>query len=318
MWTFDQRQTGSMPTEAATWGLSNGDFADALSAALRHRRMTLSTLRDRLGDLDCKVSVATLSYWQTGRSLPTRAGSLRTVGAIERVLELPPNSLHNALRRGAHPSWSPISRLPDETKPAEVLARMGLGFDIPFTQVVMHDVIRTGCPDGLEHQHIRQLIRADVDGIARLPAIFYSANDEELPELVMSHGVRMGERVLVESMNALVCELVLTQTLASGQTHWFEYDALWPSADEDGINSHGRAAPRGATFLVMGVVFEGERPLQARFCHTSAGDSVSSELAEWRPVPREVQHTLRNAPPGTYELEWYRNQYDDGLPKAWD
>ena len=66
------------------------------------------------------------------------------------------------------------------------------------------------------------------------------------------------------------------------------------------------------------VVFEGERPLQARFCHTSAGDSVSSELAEWRPVPREVQHTLRNAPPGTYELEWYRNQYDDGLPKAWD
>ena len=133
MWTFDQRQTGSMPTEAATWGLSNGDFADALSAALRHRRMTLSTLRDRLGDLDCKVSVATLSYWQTGRSLPTRAGSLRTVGAIERVLELPPNSLHNALRRGAHPSWSPISRLPDETKPAEVLARMGLGFDIPFT-----------------------------------------------------------------------------------------------------------------------------------------------------------------------------------------
>ena len=63
---------------------------------------------------------------------------------------------------------------------------------------------------------------------------------------------------------------------------------------------------------------EGERPLQARFCHTSAGDSVSSELAEWRPVPREVQHTLRNAPPGTYELEWYRNQYDDGLPKAWD
>ena len=29
MWTFDQRQTGSMPTEAAPWGLSNGDFADA-------------------------------------------------------------------------------------------------------------------------------------------------------------------------------------------------------------------------------------------------------------------------------------------------
>ena len=47
-------------------------FADALTTAIQQRGLSLERIRARLAKAEVPVSTATLSYWQSGRSLPTR------------------------------------------------------------------------------------------------------------------------------------------------------------------------------------------------------------------------------------------------------
>ena len=70
-----------------------GDFAAALRGALSRRGLTLDRVAAHLRARGHLVSIATLSYWQSGRSVPSRAQSLRAIGALESVLGLPRGSM---------------------------------------------------------------------------------------------------------------------------------------------------------------------------------------------------------------------------------
>lgn len=72
-------------------------FAEAFSAAVARRGRTLSWIQQRLADSGFKVSVATLSYWQSGRSEPGRRTSLGAIEVLEDVLEVPRDSLRHRL-----------------------------------------------------------------------------------------------------------------------------------------------------------------------------------------------------------------------------
>ena len=65
-------------------------FADVFRDALRRRGLSLERVRHRLQTQGIGISLATLSYWQRGRSQPERAKSLRAVDALEEILALPP------------------------------------------------------------------------------------------------------------------------------------------------------------------------------------------------------------------------------------
>ena len=54
-------------------GADATDFASVLGRAIRERGLTLESIRRRLEQQGVTVSVATLSYWQNGRSHPTRS-----------------------------------------------------------------------------------------------------------------------------------------------------------------------------------------------------------------------------------------------------
>lgn len=73
-------------------------FAEAFDAAVADRGVSLSSLHRRLAELATPVSVATLSYWRSGRSVPERATSLAAVGVLEEVLGLGPGALATHLR----------------------------------------------------------------------------------------------------------------------------------------------------------------------------------------------------------------------------
>ena len=60
------------------------DFAGVLREAVRERGLSLERLRSELSGHGVRVSVATLSYWQTGRSRPERATSLAAIGRSSR------------------------------------------------------------------------------------------------------------------------------------------------------------------------------------------------------------------------------------------
>lgn len=88
-------------------------FASAFSAGLVQRHMSLTSLRDRLAARGYRISLATLSYWRSGRRVPARIESLEAVGEIEALLDLPTGSLAVLARdrRGQYARPAPFDGL---------------------------------------------------------------------------------------------------------------------------------------------------------------------------------------------------------------
>lgn len=78
-------------------------FAEVLSQAVGE----LDRLSTRLSQLGTPTSIATLSYWQTGRSLPTRARSLKAIEHLERILGVPTGHLVRSLPGDQMSRWTP-------------------------------------------------------------------------------------------------------------------------------------------------------------------------------------------------------------------
>lgn len=85
------------------------EFAGALRQAIQASGLTLERIRHRLGRRGLAVSVATLSYWQRGRSRPR---TRNVVVALEEILQVPPGSLTELL---------------DDSAPTGPAVRGGLG-----------------------------------------------------------------------------------------------------------------------------------------------------------------------------------------------
>jgi hypothetical protein len=77
--------------------LRTGPFAAALRAAIRARGLGLERIRYRLRNRGAPISLATLSYWQSGRCRPERPESLVALRCLEDVLEVPSGSLARLL-----------------------------------------------------------------------------------------------------------------------------------------------------------------------------------------------------------------------------
>ncbi|RZQ63330.1 transcriptional regulator [Amycolatopsis suaedae] len=105
-------QRVSEPSETLELLLATGPFAAALRAAIRARGLGLERIRYRLRAQGVPVSLATLSYWQSGRCQPERPGSIAALRCLEQLLEVPPGSLVRLLGppRRAHRAAVPGSR----------------------------------------------------------------------------------------------------------------------------------------------------------------------------------------------------------------
>ena len=66
--------------------------------AIAERGVSLEYLRGRLQDLGTPLSVATLSYWRSGRSQPEHQTSLEALTTLEELLYLPAGHLRSRLR----------------------------------------------------------------------------------------------------------------------------------------------------------------------------------------------------------------------------
>lgn len=76
-----------------------GSFAEAFRNAVNTSGMTLVEVVDALADRGVKLTQATLSYWQSGRSLPRRQSSLKALAEIEDVLGVPAGTLSDPVER---------------------------------------------------------------------------------------------------------------------------------------------------------------------------------------------------------------------------
>jgi hypothetical protein len=203
-------------------------FATALRAAIQARGLGLERIRDRLRGQGVSISLATLSYWQSGRSRPERRNSIVALGHLESVLEVTPGSLMSLLGpprpRGRwlskakdHPD---IARLWSESSSIdEAIRAVDTRWDERLTRISQHDIVTVG-PDRDERSIVsRQVLRADADGPDRWVVILHiDEHNRTLPLVRPLRHCRLGRVVNRPADGLLVAELLFDRPLSRGET----------------------------------------------------------------------------------------------------
>lgn len=210
---------------------ASGSFAETLRGAIEHRGLGLERIRDHLEQRGISVSVATLSYWQSGRSRPSRETSLAALPHLEDVLGLTAGSLRRTLP--AHRDRSrrfPVRGLEavwPEPPHTRVLRRLETSWDAELDRVSLHDVLVIGPDRRQASMTVRQVLRARSDGPDRR-VVLHCHDDTEgaLPGLRVGHGCRLGRVARDEAAGVIGAELVFPEPLRRGQTAVVEYELV--------------------------------------------------------------------------------------------
>lgn len=209
-------------------------FADVLRLAIDSRGLSLERIADHLSERGISVSVATLSYWQSGRSEPGRRSSLAALPHLEDVLGLDPGALSAALpptrERARRTAVRGLDVLWPEEPHTAVLARLDTRHDADLDRVSVHDVLRLGPDGGQVSLTVRQVLRARTDGPDRR-VVMHGQRDASagLPRLYARRGCTVG-RVVRHAVGGVIgAELVFHKPLRRGETVVMEYALASPS-----------------------------------------------------------------------------------------
>lgn len=184
------------------------EFAGALRQAIQASGLTLERIRHRLGQRGLTVSVATLSYWQRGRSRPR---SRAVVTTLEEILRVPAGTLTELLddpapaavpapggtargapgrpghAKGAAPGPYPggersraaAELWPDPDRYARLVAQLDRSGDHRLERLSTHDVLVLGRdrrPRGLT---VREVLRATGDDVDRVVCVHLAVVPED-------------------------------------------------------------------------------------------------------------------------------------------
>lgn len=250
-----------LPTHGFDASSVANEFARRLDLAVRERGMSLSLLRSHLVSRGVEVSVATLSYWTTGRSRPTRATSMATLAALEEVLGLPAGHLVQALpvERAYHP---PSTMMSPGEELANALEELALPGTAQRQRLLLHDVTVVG-PDRRERSTTtRQVLRAEVDELDRWAIIVKHDPGQEVEVSAVS-GIRLGRQLRLAATDTVVVEALLPRPLLRGESLCTVHRVEYSGGTEETCHA-ARALNRHCRALVMEARFEGSAPRSAR------------------------------------------------------
>lgn len=289
-------------------------FHDVLSEAVQARDLTLERLSARLKALGTPVSIATLSYWQSGRSLPTRARSIKALEHLEAILQLSPGHLVSALPGDSFTRWDPLAVLPPQERIQAIVAEMGMDLNRHLTTLSMMDSV-TVSPDGLSNEQVtRQLLRAEEDHLEHTPIVLSQApltGGGGAPGLRAGLGCTLGQMAVDDDAGFVVAEMRFPRPLQRGDMALVEYVALWESDQVE--TSFDRSLAAGARFLVMEATFEGKAPVEAAYWYTPSHQRADEERSQIVHPGRHIQVALRDVPAGIHRLAW---QLPDEAPES--
>jgi transcriptional regulator with XRE-family HTH domain len=290
---------------------AEGEFAGVLRAAIRARGLGLERIRDRLRAQGVSVSLATLSYWQSGRSRPERRESLAAVELLEGVLEVPAGSLIASLgpprRRGRWLSTVPVSPevaafwpRPDAVE--EAVSEVDIRWDERLTRISQHDRVFISADGGEQSYHSRQVLRAEADGPDRWVVIMHlDEHDRPLPAIRPLRHCHLGRTVLRPADGLLVAELLFERPLRKGDTVITEHE-LVNSAPYPPATNYERKFRLPVREYVLEVCFDPARlPITCvRYSQLDEDD----ELAQQIEAAGSVHGVALNFGPGRYGFRW--------------
>ncbi|WP_018655226.1 hypothetical protein [Actinomadura flavalba] len=272
------------------------EFAGALRNAVQESGLTLERIRHRLAGRGLAVSVATLSYWQRGRSRPR---SRPVVAALEEILALPPGTLTSLLDDAAPGTprlWHDMAGY------ARLVGQFDRSGDHRLEWLSVHDVYALGPARRSAGLAVRTVLRAGAGGIDRVICV-HDVGPGPGAELTRTRYSRPG-RVRTEG-RLLGFELVFDRVLAAGDCAVVEYE-LTPRGPLGAVDRYARPFARPARDYVAVVQFDAAT-LPARCYGFSAGTATAprQRLGElWVGTSGSAHLAVPDVRGGIVGVEW--------------
>ncbi|WP_431981137.1 hypothetical protein [Streptomyces qinglanensis] len=232
-------------------------FAAELRTALVRRGLPLERVCSRLAARGIRLSPATLSYWQRGRTVPERYNSLRAVAELEDILRLPGGTLSELLppqrpRGGARDGAAKGRAARQPLFGAESWQERALGTDLShlnenLTVVSTREVLHLDDRGRLSHLSVSHLVRARENGACRMVNLHCLDNPGASRVHVEPICGRTERLQLHPESGSVLIATGFGRDLLRGETALVEYrlrpeDGVLPTGrHEHGVNSPHRA-----------------------------------------------------------------------------
>lgn len=292
-------------------------FASELRAAIERSGLSLTAISQRLRARHRPVSVATLSNWQSGRSLPSGEQSLGVVAALEELLGRSPDSFASLVGgprlrgRGVREADFVVRRNSREVF-RKALDELGFESARKYAhERVFHQHTIIDSESEVQRFDYRLMVRALESGTCRLPAVHILEETEPnlAPVYTPLEGCSVGRTVAWPDRRAYGVELLVDGQLDAGQVATFAYRVEMRARAED-LTAAMYSVPRRANDVLLEVEFRGDRRPVAceRYRRTEREETITATRLDHRD---RLQVSEARFGPGTFGLRW-QWETDDG------
>ena len=285
-------------------------FAEVLTAAIQGRGLSLERIRARLDAAGVPVSIATLSYWQSGRSLPTRSRSYHTLVELERILNLEPGHLtqhtHTADGRTRRELFEWQNVMPSRDLATQIIEDLGIDMQGQLTRVTMHDLLEVDADRKESSLEVRVVWRAERQGLHRWAVVNEQDTDTDGEQSIEPlFGCVLGEVVEAPDRKLLVAEMLAPRPMQRGDLFTSEYRLTFGPSNQPSfrmlraISDPVKALSLAVRFDHSAVPTNVRAGVQPSLEEEEPADTVPVELAR-----NEAQYVWTDARPGVYSLFW--------------
>ncbi|RLK53853.1 XRE family transcriptional regulator [Actinokineospora cianjurensis] len=287
-------------------------FADALRAAIADSETTLERVAQQLRARGTPVSLATLSYWQTGRSRPERPRSMAALGHLEELLGLAAGALRGLLEaprprgRSARRAPQPLAASApwaDTTEFRRLVAELDLSHDAALTRLSAHDRVEIGADRAKRVQRTRQVLRAERDGVDRLVVTGWAERKGgQPPSLTGTRNCSLGKVNVDLRGGQVAAELLFDRPLGRRETIIVEHESHLPTPRQTAYG-HQRVSRMPVREYLLEVRFD-PRALP-RYCVQFAEVDGREQVRALTLDSAYTAHALAlDLEPGRYGIRW--------------
>ncbi|MFF8382529.1 helix-turn-helix domain-containing protein [Streptomyces kanasensis] len=289
-------------------------FDAALRQALRLRGLPLQRVCDRLAERGIRISPATLSHWQRGRSLPERPQSLRAVRKLEEILAVPRGHLVGLLQphrpRGrARTSGQDVTASRRVFAPgSEVERALGAAFALfnrDIAPLSIHEAVHVAEDRCIRRLSVTQVLRAICDGPDRLTLV-HQVDEGVPPELDFTvHCGTLGSVRTEGPLRCVVADILLGRPLRRGETAVVRYDVDFPSGPAASSFYERRVRTNLREYLLHVSFAPGAVPATCHKYYRRRTDAPQEQVARLVVDASRAAHLYpAKCTPGVHGMHW--------------
>jgi len=290
-------------------------FPTALRTAIQASGLSLDRIQYRLRARGVSVSVTALSYWQSGRRRPERAESLAALGHLESVLGVAPGSLIALLgpprprgRVQRESSRVPIPSLfPSSEALSKLLKRIDFTTETALTKLSQHDRMDVAADWGEKRIAVRQVLRAERDGVDRTVMVYdLERIGRPFPDVVAGQSCQIGRVARDEDAGLIAAEILLDAPLARGETAIVEYALNHPGPPYSrGDDSYCRRFTTPVREFVLEMQFDPDALPAYCELYTVNPEEQTTTRRKVEVTPNGQAHAVAlDFGPGTFCVRW--------------